>query len=96
MDPLRVAGVEKIEQDVQALSTEELAQFRAWFLGYEGRLGTANLSMMFGPASSTTLRRRPFVTTQPARPSPSDSPRLSRLLDVLPVTTGRCLGPRRS
>ena len=27
--------VEKIEQDVQALSPEELAQFRAWFLEYD-------------------------------------------------------------
>jgi hypothetical protein len=41
MDPLRVAWVEKIEQDVEALSPEELAQFRAWFLEYDGRLGTA-------------------------------------------------------
>jgi hypothetical protein len=28
--------IEKIEQDVQALSSEELAQFRAWFLEYDG------------------------------------------------------------
>lgn len=27
--------VEKIEQDVQALSPQELAQFRAWFLEYD-------------------------------------------------------------
>lgn len=27
--------VEKIEQDVQALSLDELAQFRAWFLEYD-------------------------------------------------------------
>ncbi len=27
--------VEKIEQDVQALSQEELARFRAWFLEYD-------------------------------------------------------------
>jgi hypothetical protein len=27
--------VEKIEQDVQALSPNELAQFRAWFLEYD-------------------------------------------------------------
>ena len=27
--------VERIEQDVQALSPEELAQFRAWFLEYD-------------------------------------------------------------
>jgi hypothetical protein len=27
--------VEKIEQEVQALSPEELAQFRAWFLEYD-------------------------------------------------------------
>jgi hypothetical protein len=27
--------IEKIEQDVQALSPEELAQFRAWFLEYD-------------------------------------------------------------
>jgi hypothetical protein len=27
--------VEKIEQDVQALSSEELAQFRVWFLEYD-------------------------------------------------------------
>jgi len=27
--------VEKIEQDVQALSPDELAQFRAWFLEYD-------------------------------------------------------------
>jgi len=35
MDPPRVAWVEKIKQDVQALSPEELAQFRAWFLEYD-------------------------------------------------------------
>jgi hypothetical protein len=28
--------IEKIEQEVQALSPEELAQFRAWFLEYDG------------------------------------------------------------
>jgi hypothetical protein len=27
--------VEKIEQDVEALSPEELAEFRAWFLEYD-------------------------------------------------------------
>ena len=27
--------IEKIEQEVQALSAEELAQFRAWFLEYD-------------------------------------------------------------
>jgi len=27
--------IEKIEQDVQALSPDELAQFRAWFLEYD-------------------------------------------------------------
>ncbi|MGH7267211.1 MAG: hypothetical protein ACREMB_20520 [Candidatus Rokuibacteriota bacterium] len=27
--------VEKIEQEVQALSPDELAQFRAWFLEYD-------------------------------------------------------------
>jgi hypothetical protein len=27
--------VEKIEQDVRALSPEELAEFRAWFLEYD-------------------------------------------------------------
>jgi len=27
--------IEKIEQDVQALSSDELAQFRAWFLEYD-------------------------------------------------------------
>ncbi len=27
--------VEKIEQDVQALSPDELAQFRVWFLEYD-------------------------------------------------------------
>lgn len=30
-----MGDVEKIEQDVQALSLEELAQFRAWFLEYD-------------------------------------------------------------
>jgi hypothetical protein len=27
--------IEKIEEEVQALSAEELAQFRAWFLEYD-------------------------------------------------------------
>ena len=27
--------IEKIEQEIQALSQEELAQFRAWFLEYD-------------------------------------------------------------
>ena len=27
--------IEKIEQEIQALSREELAQFRAWFLEYD-------------------------------------------------------------
>jgi hypothetical protein len=30
-----MGDVEKIEQDVRALSPEELAQFRAWFLDYD-------------------------------------------------------------
>ena len=30
-----MSKVEKIEQEVQALSPEELAQFRAWFLEYD-------------------------------------------------------------
>jgi hypothetical protein len=30
-----MSKIEKIEQDVQALSPEELAQFRAWFLEYD-------------------------------------------------------------
>jgi hypothetical protein len=27
--------IEKIEEEIQALSSEELAQFRAWFLEYD-------------------------------------------------------------
>ena len=30
-----MSKIEKIEQDVQALSPTELAQFRAWFLEYD-------------------------------------------------------------
>lgn len=30
-----MGDVEKIEQEVRALSPEELAQFRAWFLEYD-------------------------------------------------------------
>jgi hypothetical protein len=30
-----MSKVEKIEQEVQALSPAELAEFRAWFLAYE-------------------------------------------------------------
>ena len=30
-----MSKIEKIEQDVQALSPGELAQFRAWFLEYD-------------------------------------------------------------
>ena len=30
-----MGNVEKIERDVQALSPEELARFRAWFLEYD-------------------------------------------------------------
>lgn len=30
-----MGNVEKIERDVQALSPEELAEFRAWFLEYD-------------------------------------------------------------
>ncbi len=30
-----MSKVEKLEQEVQALSPEELAQFRAWFLEYD-------------------------------------------------------------
>jgi hypothetical protein len=30
-----MGNVERIEQDIQALSLEELAQFRAWFLEYD-------------------------------------------------------------
>ena len=30
-----MSKVERIEQEVQALSPEELAQFRAWFLEYD-------------------------------------------------------------
>ncbi|TMQ21508.1 MAG: hypothetical protein E6K82_15195 [Candidatus Rokuibacteriota bacterium] len=30
-----MSKIEKIEREVQALSAEELAQFRAWFLEYD-------------------------------------------------------------
>ncbi len=30
--------IEKIEQEIQALSPEELAQFRAWFLEYDSAI----------------------------------------------------------
>jgi hypothetical protein len=30
-----MSKIERIEQDIQALSPEELAQFRAWFLEYD-------------------------------------------------------------
>jgi hypothetical protein len=30
-----MSNIEKIEEDVQALSPDELAQFRAWFLKYD-------------------------------------------------------------
>jgi hypothetical protein len=30
-----MGNVERIERDIQALSPEELAQFRAWFLEYD-------------------------------------------------------------
>jgi len=30
-----MSKIERIEQEIQALSAEELAQFRAWFLEYD-------------------------------------------------------------
>jgi hypothetical protein len=33
-----MSKIEKIEQEIQALSPEELAQFRAWFLEYDWAL----------------------------------------------------------
>lgn len=35
--------VEKLEQQVEALSAEELAQFRAWFLGFDWAAWDAQL-----------------------------------------------------
>jgi hypothetical protein len=42
------------------------------------------------------LLRRPFRTTQPARPHVSDSPRVSRFLSGLSVPAATCSDPRRS
>jgi len=35
--------IEKIEQEIQALSPEELAQFRAWFLEYDWAIWDAQI-----------------------------------------------------
>jgi hypothetical protein len=32
---MSMGKIEKLEQEIQALSSEELAQFRAWFLEYD-------------------------------------------------------------
>jgi len=38
-----MSKVEKLEQQVEALSPEELAQFRAWFLGFDWAAWDAQL-----------------------------------------------------
>lgn len=88
--------VEKIEQEVEALSPEELAQFRAWFLEYDWAAWDRQLERDVQAGRLTTLLRKPLVIMQPVRPNLSDSPRVPRFLGVLPVLTIGDSEPRRS
>ena len=81
--------IEKIELEVQALSPEELAQFRAWFLEYDWAAWDRQSGAMLRLVASTTLLRRPFVITLPARPHPSDPSRVPRLLGAVSIIAVR-------
>src|SRR5437867_11110371 len=71
--------IQDIERQVQALSSEELTQFRAWFLEFTGRRGTGRSNETFKQADSTLSLRRLCGTTQPARPRLFDAPMRPRI-----------------
>jgi hypothetical protein len=50
--------VEKIEQDVQGLSPEELAQFRVWFLEYDWATWDHQLERDAGAGKLDTLAEK--------------------------------------
>ena len=62
--------VESLEQQVQALSPDELAKFRAGFLHSTGRPGTSNSSLMFEPGGSMPWQIRHSAITPAARRRP--------------------------
>ena len=68
--------IEDIERQVQALSSEELAQFRAWFLEFDWVAWNHQIERDVQRADSTPSLRRPCATTHPVRPRPFDSPRI--------------------
>ncbi len=77
--------IEDIERQVQALSAEELAQFRAWFLEFDWPARDHQIARESRRVDSTPSLRRPCATTHPGRPRPFDSPRIPGFLGVLPV-----------
>ena len=52
-----MSNVKKIEQDIRALSTEELATFREWFLEFDSKASNQCAPPM-ETTDSTTARRR--------------------------------------
>ena len=77
--------IEDIERQVQALSAEELAQFRAWFLEFDWPARDHQIARESRRVDSTPSLRRPCATTHPGRLRPFDPPRIPGFLDVLPV-----------
>ncbi len=47
-----MSKVESIEQQIKALSAEELAQLRAWFLEFDWRFGIVRSSATLRPENS--------------------------------------------
>ena len=71
-----MSKIEKIEQEIQALSPEELAQFRAWFLEYDWAAWDRQIERDSQAGRLDHLAAKPFVITQPAKPHHSDSSRV--------------------
>ena len=53
-----MSNIEKIEQDVQALSPAELAQFRVWFLEYDWAAWDRQLERDVGSGKLDDLAER--------------------------------------
>ena len=80
--------IEKIEQEVQALSAEELAQFRAWFLEYDWAARDRQIER------DSHEGRLDDLATKALRDHAAGKTTPLRLITRLP-TYGRCIGPCR-
>ena len=90
-----MSKVENLEKQIQQLSPEELAEFRRWFAEFDAHLWDRQFEADVKAGKLDALAEGRFGRTPPVSPPSFESPRLSRLLVLLPSPSQGSSGARR-